>query len=271
MQATRRYTHGSLFAGIGGFDLGFERAGFETIWQVEIDPFCRKVLEKHWPNVRRYRDVRKVSGVQRPDVISGGFPCQDVSRAGFQAGIGGERSRLWVEYARLICELRPSFAVVENVPGLLDGGIGRVLGDLAEIGYDAEWDSLPAAAFGAPHIRDRIWLLAYPAKCERFNGDSQRLRTHVLPDADGRREATERCEDWKILELVPGVRKRMAADWWLSQSRVERSADGLPDQLDRLRVLGNAVVPQIAEWIAQRIKQVMDAEKVQVGRGGLSS
>lgn len=153
----RRLTVGSLFSGIGGFDLGFARAGFEIAWQVEIDPFCRAVLEKHWPTVRRYEDVRTVgSELERVDVLCGGFPCQDISVAGRGAGIDGARSGLWSHFARLIGELRPAYVVVENVTALLTRGLGRVLGDLAARGYDAEWDCLPASAFGANHRRDRI-------------------------------------------------------------------------------------------------------------------
>src|SRR5438309_1442418 len=131
-------THGSLFAGIGGFDLGFERAGIETVWQVEIDPFCRKVLEKHWPNVRRFEDVRKCGAhnLERVDIVTGGFPCQDVSAANTEGeGLDGDRSGLWFEYQRIISELRPAIAVVENVANLLNRGIERILGGLAEIGY----------------------------------------------------------------------------------------------------------------------------------------
>lgn len=195
-------TFGSLFAGIGGFDLGFERAGLECRWQVEIDDYCRRVLTKHWPSIPKYRDVTKFcrrSADCEPeneegevwcprcdaefgececistdqlldecgpvDVICGGFPCQDISNAGKRAGIDGERSGLWAEYVRIVRELRPSYVVVENVAALLGRGMGRVLGDLAASGYDAEWDCLPAAAFGAPHIRDRVFILAERRVC----------------------------------------------------------------------------------------------------------
>ncbi len=123
-------TFGSLFAGIGGFDLGFERAGLECKWQVEIDPYCQRVLAKHWPEVRRHDDIRTFppdgSDEWRVDVICGGFPCQDISDAGKRAGIDGERSGLWAEYARILGAIRPRFAVVENVAALLDNGMGSV-------------------------------------------------------------------------------------------------------------------------------------------------
>ena len=162
---------GSLFAGIGGFDLGLERAGMQSAWFCEADPFCRRVLGKHWPGVPCYPDVRELRGadVEWVDVLCGGFPCQDLSVAGAGAGIDGSRSGLWSEYARVIGEVRPRYVVVENVTDLLVRGkrwprapIGRVLGDLAALGYDAEWDCIPACAVGAPHQRDRVWIVAYP-------------------------------------------------------------------------------------------------------------
>src|SRR5262245_38887752 len=124
-------TVGGLFSGIGGFELGFQRAGFEIRWMVEIDPFCRAVLKKHWPDVTCYEDVRTVGNeLERVDVLCGGFPCQDISLAGAGAGLDGERSGLWREFARLIRLLRPKYIVVENVSALLIRGMGRVLGDL---------------------------------------------------------------------------------------------------------------------------------------------
>ena len=162
-----------LFSGIGGFSLGLERAGMRTVAFCEIEPFCRAVLKKHWPHVSCYDDVRTLTADRlaadgiRVDLICGGFPCQDISVAGKGAGLEGERSGLWSEYRRLIGELRPRFAIVENVSMLLGRGLGRVLGDLAAIGYDAEWHCIPACAVGAPHIRDRIWIVAYPCGAER--------------------------------------------------------------------------------------------------------
>ena len=156
-------TFGSLFAGIGGLDLGLERAGMACRWQVEIDDYCCQVLAKHWPTVERYEDVRTVGirNLESVDLICGGFPCQDISSAGKRAGIEGQRSGLWSEFYRIICELRPRYVLVENVAALLVRGMDRVLGNLADGGYDAEWDCIPAAAVGAPHIRYRVFILAH--------------------------------------------------------------------------------------------------------------
>lgn len=156
-------TVGSLFTGIGGIDLGCERAGMQVAWQVEIDPWCSRVLEKHWPNVARYGDVKGVGShnLAPVDVIAGGFPCQDISIAGRGGGLAGERSGLWFEMHRIVRELRPRFVLVENVSALTSRGIDRVVADLAEIGYDAEWHCVSAGAVGAPHQRLRLWIVAW--------------------------------------------------------------------------------------------------------------
>jgi len=155
----------SLFAGIGGLEYGLEMTGrFKTVWQVEKDAYCRKVLAKHWPDVTRYEDVKDVGreNLEPVDVICGGFPCQDISNAGRRAGIvEGNRSGLWHEYVRIIRELRPQYVVVANVSALLVRGLDVVLGELAESGYDAEWSMLSAADVGAPHLRQRIFVIAY--------------------------------------------------------------------------------------------------------------
>jgi DNA (cytosine-5)-methyltransferase 1 len=240
----------SLFAGIGGFDLGLERTGgFRTVAFCEIDPFCRRVLAKHWPGVPCYHDVRDLTAERLAadgisvDVICGGFPCQDVSVGGVGAGIDGERSGLWSEYARLVGELRPRFVIVENVSALLGRGLGRVLGDLAALGFDAEWHCIPASALGAPHNRDRIWIVAYPATLRRREGRGS-------PEGWGRR-----VRDWV----------RGGPDAWASsannnevRSGLVRIVDGLPDHLDRLASLGNAVVPQIPELIGRAILRHLD-------------
>lgn len=158
-----------IFSGIGGFSLGLEHAGMETEAFCEIEPFCQGILEKHWPKTRIFTDIKILnkelllrSGITRINVIAGGFPCQDISCAGKQRGIGGSRSGLWKEYKRLINELRPDYAIIENVANLRSRGLITVLQDLWEIGYDAEWHCIPASAIGAPHRRDRIWIIAHP-------------------------------------------------------------------------------------------------------------
>jgi DNA (cytosine-5)-methyltransferase 1 len=170
-----------LFSGIGGFSLGLERTGgFETVAFCEIEPFPRKVLAKNWPEVPIYDDVRTLTAERLAadgiavDVICGGFPCQDISTAGKGAGLAGERSGLWSEIARLVGELRPSYVIVENVSALLGRGLGTVLGDLAALGYDAEWHCIPASHVGAPHRRDRIWIIAYVDDAKRLGCNSRR-------------------------------------------------------------------------------------------------
>jgi DNA (cytosine-5)-methyltransferase 1 len=236
-------THGSLFSGIGGFDLGFERAGIKTVWQVEIDGYCRRVLAKHFPKAKRFEDITQCFGqharfedsrkdyLPYVDILSGGFPCQDISNAGKRAGIDGERSGLWSEYARIIREIRPRFVVVENVAALLGRGMGRVLGDLAAIGYDAEWDCISAAAVGAPHLRERIWIVAHDVR-SRLEGDGPpTIFTAPFP--------------FQSIRWVG-----------LSESSTLRKRNAVPNFVDRIRGLGNAVIPQIAEYIGYNIVAV---------------
>lgn len=172
---------GSLFSGAGLGDIAAEAVGLSHVWFCECDPFARAVLERRWPDVPVFHDVRDVhaKSAKRVDIVIGGFPCQDISVGGKGAGITGKRSGLWSQYARIIRELRPRYAVVENVKALLGRGLDRVLGDLAEIGYDAEWDVFPAAAFGAPHLRERVILVAYPEALEgeRVRQYCRRLET----------------------------------------------------------------------------------------------
>lgn len=239
-----------LFSGIGGFSLGLERTGgFETVAFCEIEEFPRNVIKKHWPKVPCYRDVRELTAERLAtdgiavDVICGGFPCQDLSTSGSGLGLDGERSGLWKEYFRLVCEIRPSFIIVENSPELLDGWLGQVVGPLAEIGYDSEWECIPASAVGAPHRRDRIWIIAYPTGfgLPRQGG----LLNAIYPTPDAYREASG---------LIDAV-QRDALPF------VCRRHDGIPARLaaDELHAIGNAVVPQIPEMIGRAILESMDA------------
>ncbi|HNY47673.1 MAG TPA: DNA cytosine methyltransferase, partial [Casimicrobium sp.] len=189
-------TVGSLFSGIGGLELGLEWAGLGPVaWQVEQDEYCRRVLKKHWPNAdRSVKDVR-IAGrgnLQPVDLICGGFPCQDISYAGKGAGLAGERSGLWYEYARIVGELRPRFVVVENVAALLTRGMGDVLGTLAGLGYDAIWTTVRASDVGAPHRRERLFVVAY-TRC----GGIQRERiTRVVSRATGGAEGQGHQRQW---------------------------------------------------------------------------
>jgi len=193
-----------LFAGIGGFTLGLERAGFETAAFCEIDPYAQKVLRKNWPGVPIYDDVRDITAERlvsdgiRVDVITGGFPCQDISTAGRQAGIEGERSGLWSECARLLGEIRPRYAIFENVTNLLNGDGGdwfkRVLGDISALGYDAEWHCIPASAIGAHHHRDRVWIIAYP------NSNSESGRSLNAREV----QSTSLLEDTSCIQRISG-------------------------------------------------------------------
>jgi DNA (cytosine-5)-methyltransferase 1 len=252
---------GSLFSGIGGFDLGLERAGMRVVWQCESDDFCRRVLAKHWPDVPCFEDVRDLRGTGREavasvDVLCGGFPCQDLSYAGKGAGITGARSGLWSEYARLIGELRPRYVVVENVSALLARGLSVVLGDLAALGYDAEWDCIPASAVGAPHRRDRIWLVAYSNNERAYGSREQQQRRRQSQDGCGAVRGD--VADAGRIGRRQGPRKfgglgSEECGWWSVEPDVGRVAHGVPHRVDRLRSLGNALVPQIAEWIGKRI------------------
>ena len=278
-------TVGSLFAGIGGFDLGVERAGCQVDWQVELDPWCRKVLAKHWPEVPRYEDIKTVGAhnLKPVDWIVGGFPCQDLSTAGKQKGLQGDRSGLWWQMRRVIGELRPEVVIVENVPNLINLGIEHVLGSLAEIGYDAEWDIVSAQDIGAPHLRKRIWIVAHATSVERrrgiktvklqtINKSKTQETTRLAPWRGGEGQYIEQTDSTmahansntrskrdigtqsgiKTSQRNDTLRHRLSRRWEIEPA-VGRVANGVPDRVDRLKGLGNAVVPQIVEWIARRI------------------
>jgi len=234
-----------LFSGIGGFSLGLERsAAFKTVAFCEIDPFCRKVLAKHWPEVPQYDDIRTLTADRLAadgiavDAICGGFPCQDVSTAGRGLGLAGERSGLWTEFARLIRDIRPRFVFVENVAALVDRGLGRVLGDLAACGYDSEWRCISAADMGAAHERDRVWIIAHAASVGRQ--EPWLDWSFAVNHAAG--------AHWETSDALDAIRRG-------DVPAVCREADGLPHRSHRLRSLGNAVVPQIPELIGRAIAQ----------------
>jgi len=276
------YTFGSLFAGIGGIDLGFERAGLECKWQVEIDDYATKVLEKHWPSVKRWRDVKAFPPEDKQDwnvdVIAGGFPCQDISVAGKGAGLNGERSGLFFEIIRVARQVRPRAIVLENVSALLVRGMGSVLGELAEIGFDAEWHCIPAAGVGAPHRRDRVFIIAYSKhdgshgdgkdeqKCEReemgrsqFAGGDGSNGNVANPDNKQRKRREQKTLlrqstlQRQFRRSCEGIGKQ-----WSVEPNVGRVANGVPARVDRLKCLGNAVVPQVAEVVAKILLEKLE-------------
>ena len=215
-----------------------------TVAFCEIEPYCRRVLAKHWPHVPIYDDVRtltsdhlRTDGIS-VDVICGGFPCQDISAAGLGVGIEGERSGLWREYCRLIGEIRPKLAIVENVAALNFRGLGHVLGDLAAIRYDAEWHVIPAKRLGAPHERERCWIVAYA------EGLSRLYQPHIA-------QAAQR--------LLNDGTPWDACPWETPASAVCSVDDGIPDRVVETERYGNAVVPQIPEIIGRAILQVINA------------
>jgi len=286
-----------LFSGIGGLTLGLDRTGgFETVAFCEIEQFPQKVLKKHWPEVPIYDDIKELTGQRLAadgitvDVITAGFPCQDISYAGKGAGLAGERSGLFYEVARLIGELEPRFVILENVSALLTRGLSEVLGTLASIGYDAEWNCIPAAHVGAPHRRDRIWIVAYPCcrgiqrqgavgslACSQGAGKKNGKERKWVRDAVGRggedvantnSAGLERREETRdtsrlraqiyeqLARCSEGERK------WAVEPDVGRVAHGVPDRTHRLRALGNAVVPQIPEMIGYAILEAIDKQDI---------
>lgn len=309
----------SLFSGIGGIDLGLECAGMTVVGQVEIDPYCQRVLAKHWPGVPLHDDVRTAvewwQSELRPnvDLVAGGFPCTDISNAGRRAGIDGEQSGLWAWMCHTIRELRPRYALLENVSAILVRGIDSVAADLAACGYDLQWDCIPAAAVGAPHRRDRWFGVAHtngkgletnerttiqepvgrptgtcltssgtvgdPTSVGRGQGRPGRP---TRPGSDGTAQQTETLADadqsgWNGRSRVfrPGRwGQHPHSGWWTTEPDVDRGTHGLSPELDgtapwekgiprtavgipnrvhRLKALGNAVVPQVAEHVGRLI------------------
>ena len=256
---TKPKTFGSLFAGIGGFDLGLERCGLVCKWQVEIDPFCRQVLAKHWPSVPRHDDVATfppgdwTDEALAVDLICAGWPCQDISISGKGAGLNGSRSRLFFDAVRVARQLKARWLFLENVPALFSNGMGHVLKTLAESGFNARWQMLSAQAVGAPHKRARVFILA----------------TRNLPNANNANGAHGGQARRMGRQQKQGNDCTPAAQssHWAGKPEFRRVADGIPDGLDsislivgkrsrdrkaRLMALGNAVVPQCVEYLARQ-------------------
>lgn len=298
----------SLFAGIGGFDLGFERAGMECVAQVEIDPFCQKVLAKHWPDVPRYGDIRDVGKHNLPtaELICGGFPCQPFSNAGKRRGKKDDRY-LWPEMLRVVAELKPKWFVGENVPGIINLALDTVLSDLENEGYTCETFIVPACAVNAPHRRDRVWIVGNSENSNNKGGKGEKRWSQTQLRRDGSRENVAYANGERLPFAArreePGIqqtagalqgselggRDATAGGWWAVEPELGGSPDGfplwlerhigggmssenwkisgwedglsrvsnkIPRRVDRLRALGNAVVPQVVEVIGRSIMDV---------------
>ena len=255
---------GSLFSGIGGLDLGLERAGMTVAWQSEIDPYACKVLAKHWPRVPNHGDIKRIDwGTVEPvDVMCGGYPCQPFSTAGKRRGTDDPR-HLWPWVRDAISALRPRYAILENVRGHLSLGGTTVIGELAEIGYDAEWRVVSAAGVGAPHRRDRIIIIAYPNGGRSQVSAQRQQPSEQLPSRNGTERQignvayADNCGHvYTEVSQQPNIRRRCqesGRQQWQIEPDVGRVADGVPHRVDRLRGLGNAVVPQVAEYIGRLV------------------
>jgi DNA (cytosine-5)-methyltransferase 1 len=277
-------TVGSLFSGIGGIDLGLERAGMTVKWHSEINPYASRVLKKHWPTIPNLGNIKDIdwSTVEPVDLIAGGYPCQPFSIAGNRQGEKDER-HLWPYFLRAISELRPRYAFLENVRGHLSMGFDRVLGDLAEIGYDAEWQVVSAASVGAPHRRDRIICMAYPQSDWQRRGHSkntgtisERVAVQTTLRGSGCVVSDDECIGYGEYGIATDIattsriwrndRNRTEGyvgwEWWSVEPDVGRVAHGVPSRVDRLRGLGNAVVPQVAEYVGRLIMEAHNERSV---------
>lgn len=275
---------GSMFSGIGGLDLGLEWGikDAETIWQIEMEPFGRSILERHWPDAsREVTDVRKgnAENLAPVDLISGGFPCQDISVAGNQKGFSGEKSSLWYEMSRIIGELRPRFIVLENVAAITAPSmrrvLGRVLSDVSALGYSGEWHRVSAAQVGAPHLRNRWFFIGYlphdPSLRRRLgemeaqpsiNGKAQ-----PMANANGAQRTRTATMSSVLEQKQPSPssssKQSGGSNHWIVEPPVGRVVNGLSKRLSRrnrhaLKALGNAVVPQCAELVGRRVQEIRE-------------
>jgi DNA (cytosine-5)-methyltransferase 1 len=251
-------THGSLFSGIGGFDLAAEWVGWENIFQVEIDDFCQKVLTKNFPNVTRYKDIKEFDGTiyrNTIDVISGGFPCQPFSKAGKQRGKNDDRY-LWPEMLRIVREIKPAFVVCENVTGIVKMVLKEVCISLEDQGYEVEIFNLPACSVQADHIRERIWILAYSGSklgtfgfFNRYCQDNREIKREIGIQKIRRKNRN-------IIKMGTEINYGIYEGRQFSESKMVRISNGLSSELDEIRSLGNAIVPQIAFEIFKVINQI---------------
>lgn len=249
----------SLFTGAGGGVLGTKLLGWETVGYVEINEYCQKVIAQRIKDgildqAPIFGDIRSFisQGYARSyqgmvDVVTAGFPCQPFSTAGHGLGHNDERN-MWPETVEAIRQVRPTYCLLENVTGLLTHQyFGVILADLAQGGYSTRWDCLPAAAVGAPHIRDRVWLFAYPR--QEHDKISSGIKLHGLLQQDNDWTKEEWREDRQLVKLVPGIRDGISTDWWRTQSSVARSVNGMADRLDRLSISGNGQVPLVVKTV----------------------
>ena len=274
-----------LFSGIGGLSLGLERAGMETVAFCESDKHCQKVLKKHWPKIPIHDDICFLETIydrnkyddsyvldSKVDIICGGFPCQNISVGGKQDGISGDRSSLWKEYWRLINEIKPKYAIIENVERLRKNGLGVVLNDLSKIGYDAEWHCITARDVGLPHQRDRLFIIANNSskRQDECSGKKRQIQVNEKWESEKIHTKREGCEfePGKVRTIlsrgdIESIRDAYSSDFSVV-SKLRRVTNGVPEKLDesrrkqRIKQLGNSVVPQIAELIG---KAILEYEK----------
>lgn len=235
-------TVGSVFSGVGGLDLGLERTGgFKIIWQSEIDHYCCQVLRRHWPDIPNHGNAVLIDwdNVEPPDLICGGYPCQPFSTAGKRNGTSDLR-HLWPFLAEGIRRLRPRYVLLENVLGHLSLGFGEVIGEMAVLGYDTRWDCVSAYSVGSPQHRERVFIVG--------------VRRPDLSDTDG---SGSKSRSWTEF-FARRIAQPDQYGWWAVEPGVGRVADGIPNRLDRIRALGNAVVPQVAEHIGRSILELED-------------
>lgn len=250
-----------LFSGIGGFSYAGQMAGFKTIGFCEKDEFCSKVLHKHWPQIINYGDIRNIRHHKYVDLITGGFPCQPFSVAGKKKGKDDDRY-LWPQFFRIIKQSKPAWIIAENVPGIIDMALDNILNDLESEGYETKAFCIPACAIGAPHKRERLWIVAN-RNSERCNDSDNIWQKRYLQDDQKRDVATIQSEwnKWKprswetfnAQDWLEGVAdtdsfdddKRPKFGWKENQPPIPGVDDGLPDIVDRNKSLGNSIVPQV--------------------------
>lgn len=235
-----KLTHGSLFSGIGGFELGAEMAGIETLWNCEIEKFQGEILKTKFPHAERYTDITKAVGLGYVDIISGGFPCQDISVAGKREGIKGKRSGLWGEMYRIIWEVMPKYIIIENSPALVISGFEQVLCDLSKIGFNAEWQCISNYAFGYPHKRERLYLIAY--------SDKVRLQSYIRKDG----VFDSIFKQWSSDTSVGYTCAKRILE--IPAHSAVRNDDGFPNWTHRVGSIGNAVNPTVAKYLFECIK-----------------